>query len=88
MAEDKNFIGGHSSTWCDIIRGAPQGSVLSPLLFNVYVNNMASQVNSTVLRFADDLKMFCAIHDVADFHQLQTDIDSLVAWANKVTTEI
>ena len=44
---------------------------------------MASEVNKTVLQFADDLKMFCAIHDIADFHQLQADIDSLVAWENK-----
>ena len=44
---------------------------------------MASQVNSAVLQFADDLKMLRAIHDISDFHQLQADIDSLVAWANK-----
>ena len=56
---------------------------MSFLLFNIYVNDMASEVNKTVLQFADDLKMFCAIHDIADFHQLQADIDSLVAWENK-----
>ena len=57
--------------------------MLGPLLFSIYVNDMASQVNSAVLQFADDLKMFRAVHDISDFHQLQADIDSLVAWANK-----
>ena len=55
-------------------------AVLGPLLFNIYVNDIASQVNSTILQFADDLKMFRVIHDV---HQLQEDIDNLVAWAKK-----
>ena len=50
---------------------------------STYVNDIASQVNSTILQFADDLKMFRVIHDVTDFNQLQEDIDSLVTWANK-----
>ena len=77
------YVGGHSSTWCVIISDMLQGSLLNPLLFNIYVNYMASQVNSAVLQFADDLKMFRAIHDIAYFHQLQAYIDILVAWANK-----
>ena len=51
-----------------------QGSVLGPLLFNIYVckySNMSSQGNSAVLQLADDLKIFCVIHDNVDFHQLQ-----------------
>ena len=79
----KVVINGHSSTWCGVSSGVPQGSVLGPLLFNIYVNDIASQVNSTILQFADDLKMFRVIHDVTDFNQLQEDIDSLVTWANK-----
>ena len=79
----KVVINGYSSTWCEVSSGVPQGSVLGPLLFNIYVNDIASQVNSTILQFADDLKMFRVIHDVTDFNQLQEDIDSLVTWANK-----
>ena len=72
----KVVINGNSSTWCEVSSGVPQGSVLGPLLFNIYVNDIASQVNSTILQFADDLKMFRVIHDVTDFNQLQEDIDS------------
>ena len=45
----------------------------------IYVNDIASQVNSNILQFADDLKMFRFIHDAADFYQLQEEIDKLVA---------
>ena len=43
----------------------PQESVLGPLLFNMYVNDVSSQVKTTILQFADNLKMFHVIHDVA-----------------------
>ena len=65
----KVVVNGHSSTWCEVSSGVPKGSVLGPLLFNIYI---ASQVNSTILQFADDLKMFLVIHDVTDFNQLVT----------------
>ena len=65
----KVVVNGHSSTWCEVSSGVPQGSVLGPLQFNIYI---AFQVNSTILQFADDLKMFLVIHDVTDFNQLVT----------------
>ena len=49
--------------------------------FKIYVNDIALQINTNILQFAIDFKMFRVIHDAADFHQLQEDIDKLVAWA-------
>ena len=45
----------------------PQGSVLGPILFNIYVSNMPLIVNSPIFQFADDVKMFRTIRTVDDF---------------------
>ena len=81
--KQKVVVNGQSSAWCDVVSGVPQGSVLGPVLFNIYINDITTQISSPVLQFADDLKMFHVISKVEGYHQLQQDIDNLVAWANK-----
>ena len=66
-----------SSSWSSVKSGVPQGSVLGPVL---YVSDMPHNVDSILLQFADDVKMFRAIKTTQDFHCLQSDIDKLVAW--------
>ena len=46
------------SEWFDVISGVPQGSVLGPVLFFIYVNVIPETVNSSVKMFADDTKIF------------------------------
>jgi len=48
----------HCSTWADVISGVSQGSVLGPLLFNKYVNDISDVVSSPILLFADDFQMY------------------------------
>ena len=67
-----------SSCWSSVLSGVPQGSVLGPLLFNIYVNDMPNCVNSPVLQFADGVKMFWGIGGAADFQQLQANINNFV----------
>ena len=76
-------LNGYSSSWSSVLSSVPQGSVLGPLLFNIYVNDMPNCVNSPILQFADDVKMFRAIGGAADFQQLQVDINSFVNWSIK-----
>ena len=64
-------VGGCESEWLPVKSGVPQGSVLGPLLFIVYINDIEDGVTSSVLKFADDTKIFRAIKSEEDVVQLQ-----------------
>ena len=65
-----------------VTSGVPQGSVLGPLLFTIYVNELApSCVSSSLLMFADDTKLFRCIRSKMDVAQLQHDINALFEWS-------
>jgi len=46
------------SEWCNVISGVPQGSVLVPLLFAIYVNGLPDVVQNIMFLFADNTKLF------------------------------
>ena len=54
----KVVLNGVSSNWSTVHSGAPQGSVLGPLLFIIYVNDIPSLIDSQILMFADGTKIF------------------------------
>ncbi|KAJ4930032.1 hypothetical protein JOQ06_019048 [Pogonophryne albipinna] len=55
------FVNGKPSGWCPVLNGIPQGSVLGPVLFVVYINDLHDNVSSMVQMFADDTKVFNVI---------------------------
>ena len=66
----------------DVKSGVPQGSILGPLLFLVYVNDLPRWITSHVFLFADDTKLIQSISTLADHAQLQTDLDNLAKWCD------
>ena len=77
---------GAESAASDILSGVPQGTVLGPLLFLLYVNDLPCSIKSQVgLRlFADDaLLYYNVIHEQADHETLQEDLHHLENWQEK-----
>ena len=57
--------------------GVPQGTVLGPLLYLCYINDLPKEVNFTVKLYAGDILLYRAIHSTADCEFLQEDLDNL-----------
>ena len=75
----KNF----KSEPINVLSGIPQGSQLSSLLFNIYVNDILHSIKySDILLFVDDFKIYKAIYNNIDLLHLQIDIDNVVNWAS------
>ena len=75
-------INGSCSNFLPVLSGIPQGSILWPLLFLLYINDSFPTVQfSHILSFADDTKCFKLIHKDQDTQQLQQDLDSLAKWS-------
>ncbi|MBM6549295.1 reverse transcriptase family protein [Streptococcus dysgalactiae subsp. equisimilis] len=69
------------SRWREATSGVPQGSVLGPLLFLIYINDLPKLFESPCLVYADDLKLWRVIHSAADREALQEDLEKLFGWA-------
>ena len=75
------IINGSQSDESAMISGVPQGSILGPLLFLIYVNDIPGAIPSSSLLFADDTKLYRPISDYRSFQQLQDDIIILEHWS-------
>ena len=58
------------SDWADVLSGVPQRSVLEPLLFVIFINDIDKGVNCRLLKFADDTKLFGLVSSVEEVDKL------------------
>ena len=79
---------GEVYSWKSVLSGVPQGSVLGPILFLVYINDLEEGVTGKILKFADDTKLLRKTKEIGDKQKLQDDIDKLVKWSEKMADVI
>ena len=77
-------VRGSCSDWSCVTSGTPQGTILGPLLFLLYINDITECISSTVKLYADDTKIYREISDpITDCRILQDDLNNLSEWARK-----
>ena len=75
-------LNGQFSKWENITAGAPQGSILGPLLFSIYINDLTEGLTSNAKLFADGASLFSVVHDIkASASDLNKDLEIKNSWA-------
>ena len=86
LAYGQHFVSvdNNSSTLLPVLSGIPQGSILGPVLFLVYINDLPEQINyASCYLFADDTKLIKSIRGINDSLLMQSDVDSLHRWCEQ-----
>ena len=77
------IVNGKTSDWKSVTSGVPEGSILAPLIFSMFINDLPRDIQSNCLLYADDVKIFRKIKTPSDGKLLQEDIASLERWSVK-----
>jgi ribonuclease P/MRP protein subunit RPP40 len=72
---------GEESDWKSVLSGVPQGSVLGPVLFLVYINDLDIGITNLIYKFADDTKLLAKVDSAEEHDKLQDDLNTLVSWS-------
>ena len=76
-------INGKYSSWIHVESGVPQGTILGPVLFLCFINDITKNIKSTIRLYADDCILYHNIDSLEDCKQLQNDLKTLSKWSSK-----
>ena len=74
-------IQGKKSSWLSVTSGVPQGSVLGPTLFIMYINDIDNNITSGLLKFADDTKIYGPVASDEEISIIQQDLNRAFSWS-------
>ncbi len=76
------IVNGSPSKWTDVESGVPQGSVLGPVLFIIFINDMPNQIDNFISLFADDTKLYGRSTTTDKQSSIQNDLSKLQVWSD------
>ena len=87
--EERLVLNGQTSEWRKINSGVPQGSVLGPLIFLIYINDLPDSLTSICKVFADDTSLFPTAFNIYESaNDLNTDLEKISRWAYQCKLQI
>ena len=81
--KQKVVLNGEESDWVQVTSGVPQGSVLGPLLFVIFINDINEGLVNRIWKFADDTKVLGRVSSQKEISDLREDVKKLVEWSLK-----
>ena len=79
--QQKVLVNGSESSWSCVESGIPQGSILGPILFTLFVNDIPDLIKTSISMYADDTKLYCPLTSDESALDLVEDLSNLQEWA-------
>src|SRR5438132_8225743 len=79
--KQKVTLGGNQSDWVNVTSGLPQGSVLGPLFFLIFINDLDEDLINLILKFADDAKLYGKVGNARQVESMHKDLELLSKWS-------
>jgi hypothetical protein len=81
--QQRVVVNGALSNWKDVTSGVPQGSILGPLLFTIYIDDIENGLHNRLIKFADDTKLWGKVDNEDEVESMHEDLRKLGKWSEE-----